>query len=95
MIVGTYGQYPDPEWEAVEQDLAEESNEMSLSLDSAITSCVTLGSSSLSISFFICKKEIGTWQMYNETMHEQDIIQWLTKSQNTYVYCHSYYRYRH
>lgn len=31
---------------------------MSLNLDSAITSCVTLGSTSLSISFFICQMQV-------------------------------------
>ena len=42
---------------------------MSLSLDSAITSCVTLDSTSLSISFFICKMGLWVAVKTNRIMH--------------------------
>ena len=42
---------------------------MYLSLDSAITSCVTLGSTSLSITFFICKMGGQVAVKTNRIMH--------------------------
>lgn len=42
---------------------------MSSSLGSAITSCVTVGSTSLSSSFFICKMDLWVAVKTNKVMH--------------------------